>query len=145
MRSSIYHRGRSANAEGGFTLLELIVAANILSILTMMALPLARVAIQREKEKQLRLALWEMRDAIDNYKMAGESASVKSIYSRENSWDRETFSPFAINSKLRIGTFLFPRSTSARKLRSIPTRSPSRPALDSSPRHYRRVMQMESN
>lgn len=48
---------------GGFTLLELIVAATILSILTLMALPLARVAIQREKEKQLRRALWEMRDA----------------------------------------------------------------------------------
>ena len=52
----------------GFTLIELIVAATILSILTMMALPLARVTIKREKEKQLRQALWEMRDAIDRYK-----------------------------------------------------------------------------
>jgi general secretion pathway protein G len=52
----------------GFTLIELIVAATILSILTLMALPLARVTIKREKEKQLRQALWEMRDAIDRYK-----------------------------------------------------------------------------
>ena len=37
----------------GFTLLELVVAATILAILTMMTLPLARVTIQREKEKQL--------------------------------------------------------------------------------------------
>jgi general secretion pathway protein G len=56
----------------GFTLIELIVAATILSILTLMALPLARVTIQREKEKQLRQALWEMRDAIDRYKDAAD-------------------------------------------------------------------------
>jgi general secretion pathway protein G len=52
----------------GFTLIELVVAATILAILTMMALPLARVTIQREKEKHLHQALWEMRDAIDRYK-----------------------------------------------------------------------------
>jgi len=52
----------------GFTLLELIVAITIMALLTLMALPLARVSIQREKEKQLRQALWDMRDAIDRYK-----------------------------------------------------------------------------
>jgi len=50
----------------------LIVAAAILTILTLMALPLARVTIQREREKQLRQALWEMRDAIDRYKDAAD-------------------------------------------------------------------------
>jgi general secretion pathway protein G len=34
----------------------------------LMALPLAQITIKREKEKQLRHALWEMRDAIDRYK-----------------------------------------------------------------------------
>jgi general secretion pathway protein G len=58
--------------QSGFTLIELIVASAILAILTMMALPLARVSIQREKERQLRAALWEMRDAIDRYKDAAE-------------------------------------------------------------------------
>src|SRR5579872_548643 len=62
----------SAKNSRGFTLLELIVAAAILSILTMMALPLARVTIQREKEKELRQDLWEMRDAIDRYKDAAD-------------------------------------------------------------------------
>src|SRR3974390_294349 len=62
------HRERSAKHQRGFTLLELIVAATILAILTLMALPLARITIQREKERQLRHALWEMRDAIDRYK-----------------------------------------------------------------------------
>jgi general secretion pathway protein G len=66
------HPGPSAKPQRGFTLLELIVAAAILSILTMMALPLARVTIQREKEKELRRSLWEMRDAIDRYKDAAD-------------------------------------------------------------------------
>jgi len=52
----------------GFTLIELIVATSILIILTGMAIPLARVTIKREKERELRHALWQMRDAIDRYK-----------------------------------------------------------------------------
>lgn len=56
----------------GFTLIELIVATMILSILTMMALPLARVTVQRERERRLREALWQMRDAIDRYKDAAD-------------------------------------------------------------------------
>jgi general secretion pathway protein G len=65
-------RVQTVKTERGFTLLELVVAATILSILTLMAVPLARVTIKREKEKQLRRALWEMRDAIDRYKDAAD-------------------------------------------------------------------------
>jgi general secretion pathway protein G len=72
------HRGPGAKNEPGFTLLELIVAATILSILTLMALPLARVTIQREREKELRQALWEMRDAIDRYKDAVDRGAFQS-------------------------------------------------------------------
>jgi len=61
----------------GFTLLELIIATTILSVLTLMALPLARVTIQREKAKEVRRALWEMRDAIDRYKEAGERGAFQ--------------------------------------------------------------------
>ena len=67
MVSRIQNRSM-AKATRGFTLIELVVAATILAILSMMALPLARVTIQREKEKRLHQALWEMRDAIDRYK-----------------------------------------------------------------------------
>jgi general secretion pathway protein G len=63
---------RPRKPERGFTLLELIVAATILSILTMLAVPLARITIQREREKELRRDLWEMRDAIDRYKDAAD-------------------------------------------------------------------------
>jgi len=71
------HPGPSTKSQRGFTLLELIVAATILAILTLMALPLARVTIQREKEKQLRHALWEMRDAIDRYKEAADRGAFQ--------------------------------------------------------------------
>jgi general secretion pathway protein G len=67
-----FHYTPSAKPQRGFTLMELIVAAAIMSILTMMALPLARITIQREKEKELRRALWDMRDAIDRYKDAAD-------------------------------------------------------------------------
>ena len=67
-----FHHAPSVKPARGFTLLELIVATAILSILTMMALPLARVTIQREREKELRRALWDMRDAIDRYKDAAD-------------------------------------------------------------------------
>lgn len=77
MNVSMLHRRRRTKPERGFTLLELIVAATILSILTMMALPLARLNIKREKEKELRHALWEMRDAIDKYEQAGERGAFQ--------------------------------------------------------------------
>lgn len=72
MTIKIFHHAQSAKPQRGFTLMELIVAAAIMSILTMMALPLARITIQREKEKELRRALWDMRDAIDRYKDAAD-------------------------------------------------------------------------
>ena len=67
-----FHHRPDAKRARGFTLIELIIATTILSILTMMALPLARITIQREKEKELRRDLWEMRDAIDRYKDAAD-------------------------------------------------------------------------
>jgi len=51
----------------GFTLIELIVSAAILSILCGLALPMATYAARREKERLLRRDLQEMRDAIDQY------------------------------------------------------------------------------
>jgi general secretion pathway protein G len=63
---------KQAQQVEGFTLLELVIATAILLILSTMAVPLARLTIQREKERQLRRDLWEMRDAIDRYKILAE-------------------------------------------------------------------------
>jgi general secretion pathway protein G len=69
MKLSRFCRGGGTKPERGFTLLELIIATTILLILSTMAVPMARVTIKREKERRLRADLWEMRDAIDRYKI----------------------------------------------------------------------------
>jgi general secretion pathway protein G len=56
----------------GLTLVELIVAFTIMSLLTAMAVPLARYKVRRDKERELRYALREMRTAINNYKDASD-------------------------------------------------------------------------
>jgi len=61
----------------GLTLIELIVAITILAILTGAAIPLARVRIKREKERDLRRALWEIRDGIDRYKDAADRGAFQ--------------------------------------------------------------------
>jgi general secretion pathway protein G len=45
--------------------------------LTGLAVPLARVAIKREKERDLRHGLWELRDAIDRYKDAADRGAFQ--------------------------------------------------------------------
>jgi general secretion pathway protein G len=69
-------RSRSSK-HSGFTLVELVIATTLLLILTSMALPLARVVIKREKERDLRRALWAMRDAIDRYKDAADRGAFQ--------------------------------------------------------------------
>jgi general secretion pathway protein G len=61
----------------GFTVVELIVAVAIMSILATAALPLARVTIQREREIELRRDLREMRDGIDKYKLASDQNMIE--------------------------------------------------------------------
>jgi general secretion pathway protein G len=54
----------------GLTLVELIVSFTILLLLSTMVLPMARFRVRREKERELRRALAEVRHAIDKYKDA---------------------------------------------------------------------------
>jgi general secretion pathway protein G len=62
--------------EHGFTLIELTVSVLIVAILTGLAVPLARNSIKREKEFELRVALREMRTAIDKYKDAADRGLI---------------------------------------------------------------------
>jgi general secretion pathway protein G len=66
------HNLKIAGGESGLSLVELIVTVAILSILASVAVPLARFRVQREKERELKRDLWEMRDAIDHYKDAAD-------------------------------------------------------------------------
>jgi general secretion pathway protein G len=69
MKLHRFHQAQGMRPEQGFTLLELIIATAILLVLSTMAVPMARLTIKREKERRLRADLWEMRDAIDRYKL----------------------------------------------------------------------------
>ena len=69
--------GGQARGRQGFTVVELIVAMTILMILTAAAVPVVRVTVQRNRERDLRRALWEMRDAIDRYKDAADRGAFQ--------------------------------------------------------------------
>jgi len=70
-------------SQAGLTLIELIFTVAIVCILSMAALPLARVTIQREKEVELRRNLREIREAIDRYKDASDRGFVELKFGSE--------------------------------------------------------------
>lgn len=58
----------------GFSLLEMIVVITILSVLTAAAIPLVRNTVKRERETELRIALRQLRQALDSYKRYNDTA-----------------------------------------------------------------------
>jgi len=75
---------RVRSQERGLTLVELIVTVAILSILASAAIPVARFQYKRERERELRRDLWEMRDAIDRYKDAADKGAFQTKVDSQN-------------------------------------------------------------
>jgi general secretion pathway protein G len=59
---------RLKSSAAGFSFIELVVATFVMLILASAALPIVRVSIRRQKERDLKYALKEMRLAIDKFK-----------------------------------------------------------------------------
>jgi general secretion pathway protein G len=77
-------RPRHRRGERGLTLVELIVTVAILAILASAAVPVARFKVKRDRERELRRDLWEMRDAIDHYKDAADRGAFQTKVDSQN-------------------------------------------------------------
>jgi len=61
----------------GFTLVELMVVVAIMAVLASSAMPLQELIVKREKEQELRVALRQIRSAIDAYKQAVDDGRIE--------------------------------------------------------------------
>ncbi|OGD17690.1 MAG: general secretion pathway protein GspG [Candidatus Aminicenantes bacterium RBG_13_59_9] len=61
----------------GFTLVEMLVTLTILAILAAAVLPLAKTAVKREKEIELRRNLRIIREALDAYKKLADEKKIE--------------------------------------------------------------------
>lgn len=63
-------RGQASAGQRGYTVIELLVVLAVMGVLAMLVFPLTEMNVQRDKEAELKRALWKIRDAIDAYKKA---------------------------------------------------------------------------
>ena len=60
----------------GFTLAELVMVVALIAVLSAMALPVAKFTVKRQKEAELRLALRQIRTAIDEHKRLSDQGMI---------------------------------------------------------------------
>ena len=76
IRQAWKSRLRAGRSVRGYTFIELLIVTTIILILASAVQPLAKVAITRQKEAELRRSLREMRTAIDKFKDAADAQMI---------------------------------------------------------------------
>lgn len=67
---------RLRRGQKGFTLAELVMVVALIAVLSTMVLPVAKFTVKRRKEAELRLALRQIRTAIDEYKRLSDQGLI---------------------------------------------------------------------
>lgn len=75
------------NDMGGFTFVELMITLALMAMLVTVAVPMMQLVVQRQKERDLRAALTEIREALDAYKRAVDLGEI-SITSGESGYPK---------------------------------------------------------
>jgi general secretion pathway protein G len=68
--------GRPGPRGRGFTFIELVITVAIIGVLALVALPFVELTAKRAKEQELRVALRQIRTALDEYKKAVDEGHV---------------------------------------------------------------------
>lgn len=63
----------------GHTIIEMLVVMAVLGILASAAMPLVELTARRNKERELKQAVWEIRRAIDAYKAAYDAGHIAKV------------------------------------------------------------------
>jgi general secretion pathway protein G len=66
----------SNEGQRGFTLIEMLVTVTIVALLSTVSFPLLEMAQRRSNEQELRVALRQIRSALDSYKQAVDEGRV---------------------------------------------------------------------
>lgn len=98
--------------QAGFTFVELIVSLALLALLASVVIPISNLASRYSKEKELKLALTELREAIDEYKKASDKNEIPTKY--------KTISGYPPNLSVLTGIYANDGKKMHRFLRKIP-------------------------